>query len=165
MALSREYSLDELEVIPCTEEEPYLPSGSYYRVQIYHAQSQARSATSHHVFGVHFEDGQKELQFFVVDPTRKKAGAENAELTAVREMFNTALEESVDEETFVSFADLVITHAQTYPDLRSAIVAMDKAVHERRNVDGQMKVSTLRPSTMIVLHSAELCPEKLRAIH
>ena len=75
MALSREYSLEELEVIPSTPEEPYLPTGSYYKVQIYHAQSQARSANSHHVFGLHFEDGMKELQFFLVDPTRKKAGA------------------------------------------------------------------------------------------
>ena len=47
----------------------------------------------------------------MVDPTRKKAGVADAELSAVREMFNTALEESLDEETYVNVADLPVTHA------------------------------------------------------
>ena len=46
MALSREYSLNELEAITPKNDEPYLPEGSFLLNQVYHV----TGPSGHHMF-------------------------------------------------------------------------------------------------------------------
>ena len=105
MALGRDYSLKELEVIPSTYEEPYLASGTFQNIQIFHAQTSG--SMKHHVFCVLMED-VNEAVFFIVDPTRKKASSMNAELSSVQAEFSKSIK-NLPEEQEIAYASLAVT--------------------------------------------------------
>jgi hypothetical protein len=48
MALSREYTMEELEAIPSKSDDPYLPDGSFLLNQVYHV----AGPSGHHMFMV-----------------------------------------------------------------------------------------------------------------
>ena len=70
MALSRDYSIAELENIGSKADNPYLKKGSFQVIQLFHIQL-SKKAESPQVLAAMFGDTQ-EIELLVVDPNRKK---------------------------------------------------------------------------------------------